>query len=130
MLIPEHISYLIDIIMKTISLILLVTSVVIAMITCSFTMKSDTLWITVSGYVDNSNGDVISQVDVTCTLNRDNTQLSKTQTDPEGYYSIQVRQSESCTLSFSHANYVPQDKIVSSNTDIDDMNVTLRSQEE
>ena len=83
-----------------------------------------------AGYVDNTNGDVISQVDVTCTLNRDNTQLSKTQTDPEGYYSIQVRQSESCTLSFSHANYVPQDKIVSSNTDIDDMNVTLRSQEE
>ena len=126
MLIPEHISYLIDIIMKTKSLIVLVTSVVIAVITCSFTMK----WITVSGYVDNTNGDVISQVDVTCTLNRDNTQLSKTQTDPEGYYSIQVRQSESCTLSFSHANYVPQDKIVSSNTDIDDMNVTLRSQEE
>ena len=108
--------------MKTKSLIVLVTSVVIAMITCSFTMKSDTQWITVSGYVDNTNGDVISQVDVTCTLNRDNTQLSKTQTDPEGYYSIQV--------SFSHANYVPQDKIVSSNTDIDDMNVTLRSQEE
>ena len=109
--------------MKTKSLIVLVTSVVIAVITCSFTMKSDTQWITVSGYVDNTNGDVISQVDVTCTLNRDNT-------DPEGYYSIQVRQSESCTLSFSHANYVPQDKIVSSNTDIDDMNVTLRSQEE
>ena len=103
--------------MKTKSLIVLVTSVVIAMITCSFTMKSDTQWITVSGYVDN-------------TLNIDNTLLSKTQTDPEGYYSIQVRQSESCTLSFSHANYVPQDKIVSSNTDIDDMNVTLRSQEE
>lgn len=118
------------IIMKTKSLIVLVTSVVIAVITCSFTMKSDTQWITVSGYVDNTNGDVISQVDVTCTLNRDNTQLSKTQTDPEGYYSIQVRQSESCTLSFSHANYVPQDKIVSSSTDIDDMNVTLRSQEE
>ena len=116
--------------MKTKSLIVLVTSVVIAVITCSFTMKSDTLWITDSAYVDNTNGDVISQVDVTCTLNRDNTQLSKTQTDPEGYYSIQVRQSESCTLSFSHANYVPQDKIVSSSTDIDDMNVTLRSQEE
>lgn len=118
------------IIMKTKSLIVLVTSVVIAVITCSFTLKSDTQWITVSGYVDNTNGDVISQVDVTCTLNRDNTQLSKTQTDPEGYYSIQVRQSESCTLSFSHANYVPQDKIVSSSTDIDDMNVTLRSQKE
>ena len=118
------------IIMKTKSLIVLVTSVVIAVITCSFTMKSDTQWITVSGYVDNTNGDVISQVDVTCTLNRDNTQLSKTQTDPEGYYSIQVRQSESCTLSFSHANYVPQDKIVSSSTDIDDMSVTVRAQEE
>ena len=65
MLIPEHISYLIDIIMKTKSLIVLVTSVVIAVITCSFTMKSDTQWITVSGYVDNTNGDVISQVDVT-----------------------------------------------------------------
>lgn len=116
--------------MKTKSLIVLVTSVMIAVITCSFTMKSDTQWITVSGYVDNINGDVISQVDVTCTLNRDNTQLSKTQTDSEGYYSIQVRQSESCTLSFSHANYVPQDKIVSSSTDIDDMNVTLSSQEE
>ena len=58
------------IIMKTKSLIVLVTSVVIAVITCSFTMKSDTQWITVSGYVDNTNGDVISQVDVTCTLNR------------------------------------------------------------
>ena len=55
MLIPEHISYLIDIIMKTKSLIVLVTSVVIAVITCSFTMKSDTQWITVSGYVDNTN---------------------------------------------------------------------------
>ena len=91
MLIPEHISYLIDIIMKTKSLIVLVTSVVIAMITCSFTMKSDTQWITVSGYVDNTNGDVISQVDVTCTLNRDNTQLSKTQTDPEGYFRGGIR---------------------------------------
>ena len=100
--------------MKTKSLIVLITSLMIAVITCSFTMKSDVKWITVSGYVDNTNGDVIS----------------RTKTDPEGYYSIQVKQSESCTLSFSHANYVPQDKIVSSSTNIDDMNVTLHSQEE
>ena len=116
--------------MKTKSLIVLATIVVIAMITCSFTMKSDVKWITVSGYVDNTNGDAISQVDVTCTLNSNNALSSRTKTDSEGYYSIQVRLSESCTLSFSHANYVPQDKIVSSSTDIDDMNVTLRSQEE
>lgn len=118
------------VIMKVKSLVVLATIVVIAMITCSFTMKSDVKWITVSGYVDNTNGDVISQVDVTCTLNSNNALLSRTKTDPEGYYSIQVKQSESCTLSFSHANYVPQDKIVSSSTNIDDMNVTLHSQEE
>ena len=116
--------------MKTKSLIVLITSLMIAVITCSFTMKSDVKCITVSGYVDNTNGDVISQVDVTCTLNSNNALLSRTKTDPEGYYSIQVKQSESCTLSFSHANYVPQDKIVSSSTNIDDMNVTLHSQEE
>lgn len=52
--------------MKTKSLIVLITSVMIAVITCSFTMKSDVKWITVSGYVDNTDGDVISQVDVTC----------------------------------------------------------------
>ncbi|MCQ4874629.1 MULTISPECIES: carboxypeptidase-like regulatory domain-containing protein [Odoribacteraceae] len=116
--------------MKVKSLVVLAAVVVIAVITCSFTMKSDVKWITVSGYVDNTSGDVISQVDVTCTLNSDHTLLNRTQTNAEGYYSIQVKQSESCTLTFSHVSYVPQDEIVTSDTDIDDMNVTLRSQEE
>lgn len=38
------------VIMKVKSLVVLATIVVIAMITCSFTMKSDTQWITVSKF--------------------------------------------------------------------------------
>lgn len=94
----------------------------------AFTVQSDVEWINVSGYVDNSNGDVLSKVTVKCFLNSDHSLQSQAATDDEGFYSIKVRKSESCTLTFDRTGYDPHDETVLSSTHIDDLNVTMNQQ--
>lgn len=118
--------YLISIVkMKTLKMLLVLAIVGLGF---AFTVQSDVEWINVSGYVDNSDGDVLSKVSVKCFLNSDQSLQSQTITDDEGFYSIQVRKSESCTLTFDRSGYDPHDETVSSSTNVVDLNVTMNQQ--
>lgn len=111
--------------MKTLRVLLVLAVISVGF---AFTIQSDVQWIDVSGYVDNSSGDVLSKVVVKCYLDGDHSLQSSAQTDDEGYYSIKVRMSESCTLTFDHVGYAPHDEVVKSSSNIDDLNVTLDQQ--
>ena len=112
--------------MKTLRIFL-----VLAVVACgamAFTVDS---WINVSGYVETSDGDALSNVEVRCYLNSDNTLQSTSKTDAEGYYTISVPQSLSSRLEFSHAGYIQTVKNVKSDSDLENengINVIMDSQ--
>ena len=94
----------------------------------AFTVQSDIQWISVSGYVENVDGDALSQVDVKCYLGSDHSLQSSAVTEEDGYFTIRVQKSASSTLTFSRSGYVSHDESVLSSTDVEDMNVTLTKQ--
>lgn len=105
---------------------------VLAVVACAAMAFTATSWINVSGYVESSDGDALSNVEVRCIQNSNNTLQSTTFTDAFGHYTISVPTSTSCRLEFSLNGFVPVDKNVKSDVDLDGetgINVIMDSQQ-